>query len=101
MIRHIELVKLSEIYEGKNRAEQTKELALLLKNMLSEIEDATSFVIDTKSQSLDPVDADIYLHVDFDSTDALEEYSLNMERLAASIKVAKHAESILTYDLVI
>ncbi len=101
MIRHIELVKLSEIHEGKNRAEQIEELALLLKNTLSEIEDVTSYVIDTKSQSHDPVDADIYLHVDFETTDALDEYSLDMNRLAASIKVAQHAESILAYDLIL
>lgn len=99
MIRHIELVKLNEIHDGKNRAEQIEELASLVKDMLDNVEGISAYEIDAKSESHDPVDADMYLQIDFDDPEALDEYALNIDHLAVSIKVAEHAESILEYDL--
>ena len=99
MIRHIMLVKLHEIHEGKNRDEQIEELSGLIENMMKGAEEVASFSLDCESGSLDPVDADICIQSDFNDAEALEEFSLNMEHLAVSIKVAEHAETILAYDL--
>lgn len=98
MIRYIELLKINELYEGHNRTEQLEEIADLIKSVLDVTEGITGYKLDYKA-TLDPMDADLYLEVDFENRDALEEYDLSVEHLAASIKIAEHCQSILQYDL--
>lgn len=98
MIRHIELIKINELYEGHNRTEQLEEIAALIYSVIDSTEGIISSRIDFKA-TLDPMDADLFLEIDFEDSEALEEYDLSVDHLAASIKIAEHAQAMLEYDL--
>ncbi|MGI6216796.1 MAG: Dabb family protein [Coriobacteriales bacterium] len=98
MIRHIEMTKLNEIVDGKNRAEQMKELTVMLEDMISKLSGVEGHKIFAEEPSLDPLAADIMYYIDFTDRDALQEFDLDMDHIATAMKFAEHAETILAYD---
>ncbi len=97
MMRHIELVKIVEIYDGKSKAEQLVEISTMLEEMVSRLSGVASYKIDTCT-SMDPMDADLLLLIDFESREALREYDLDMNRIEQMLKLAEQSESLMTYD---
>ena len=98
MIRHIELIKLSEVVNGKYRAEQIEDLKVMINEMVDMAEGLTSSKVLTSEPSLDPLACEFLIQLDFESVDALNEFDLSMEKVALSFKLAEYAESILTFD---
>ena len=99
MIRHYELTKIGEIFEGKMRAEQLEELVGLYEGMLANVEGIASHQIYSTSDCMDPLVADLMVIIDFESAEAMKEYDLDMDRIALQFKMAEQAESMLTYDV--
>lgn len=97
MIRHIELVKITEVHEGAFRAERLEKLVADIDAMMREVEGVASYIIDT-DESLDPINADLLLSVDFETKEAAEDFDLNLDRLTLAMKIAEQAESILNYE---
>lgn len=100
MMRHLEMIKLNAAYEGKVRSEQLDEIAARYSEFLTIFEGVKSFKIDTiDEESLDPLEADILITIDFESAEAKEEYDLDFNRLAMSMEFAQAASSILVFSL--
>lgn len=98
VIRHIEMIKISEVVDGKFRAEQLEELTSTLQGIISNAEGIVSHKLLTRSECHDPMDADALLVIDFESREALEEYDLDLDRVAIYMQIGEQSESILTYE---
>lgn len=98
MIRHIELFKISEVHDGKTRDQLLEELPAPIEETLKGIECISSFRIQTIN-ILDPLEANLYVEVNVEDEDTLEEFNMDLDRLAMEMKVAEYADSILTYDV--
>lgn len=98
MIRHIELIKLSEVVDGKFRAEQLEELTSTIEGIVANTAGVVAHELHTRSNTLDPLDADLMLSIDFESSDAVDDYELDVDRLAVYIEISEKAVSMLVYD---
>ena len=98
MIRHIEMIKINEVVDGKFRAEQLQELVATLEKVVGNAEGIASHKLMSHSECHDPMDADLLLVIDFENRDALKEYDLDLDRVAIYMEIAEHAESMLTYE---
>ncbi len=97
MIRHIELVKVVEFHDSKSRNQQLEEISAFLKELVDNLSGVLNYQIKTRT-SLDPMDADLLLMIDFEDREALKEYDLDMNRVEWMFKLGEQAESFLAYD---
>lgn len=94
------MIKLNAAHEGKVRFEQLAEISARYSEFLTIFEGVESFKIDTiDEESLDPLEADILITIDFESAEAKEEYDMDLDHLAMNMEMAKAATSMLVFSL--
>lgn len=98
MLRHIEMVKIVEFYDGKSRAERLEEITAALEKIVDGHDGIASCTINSSSDSLDPANADLLVLIDFESAEALEDYDMDMDRIGLTISLSDQTESFLAYD---
>ena len=98
MIRHIEMIKINEVVDGKFRAEQLDELKGTIDAIVQGTEGVVDYTLSTRSESLDPMDADLMLMIDFENAAAVDEYELDIDRITTYLEISQNAVAMLVYD---
>ena len=93
------MIKLNAAHEGKVRFEQIAEISARYSEFLIIFPGVESFKIETiDEESLDPLEADILITIDFESEEAKDEYDLDLDHLALNMEMAQAASSMLVFD---
>lgn len=94
------MIKLNAAHEGKIRSEQLAEISARYSEFLTIFQGISSFDIKTlDEESLDPLEADIFITIDFESAEAKDEYDMDLDHLAMNMEMAEAASSMLVFDL--
>ena len=94
------MIKLNAAHEGKIRSEQLAEITGRYNEFLIIFPGIKSFDIKTiDEESLDPLEADILITIDFENEEAKDEYDLDLTHLALNMEMAQAASSMLVFDL--
>ena len=94
------MIKLNAAHEGKVRSEQIAEISARYSEFLIVFPGISSFTIESiNEESLDPLEADILITIDFESEEAKDEYDLDLDHLALNMEMAQAASSMLVFDL--